>query len=1686
MKRVLLFLALILTASAGWHTYAMNDKYTCDFLPEVSTAEAPQWYVLASFSRGGVLTISDTGTLTHVVAQENSYWRFESAPGENAYYAINANGQYLSVSGPSDTPQTVYLLPNGANRWGISISRTNPISGSSCIDANNYNNGCGTWSPSASDWQGTTWICLPKSDAPVVSTAENPYWFTFQNPIRDGYLTAADETTLQHTPECQTGSLWRFESAGEDNAYYIVNQDGNYLNNRAMSTEKAKLYVIPGSVNGAGYLISTNSAGNSSGCYEISNSNSSIVAWSPSNADWDGSYWYVHGFSEVYQANVMSDLPAIFNPQGYETELEAYKNEVTINTVKALADKGDLIKAAWNGAAGKVVTLTGNGRNSTASQIYLNDQFKEVTAPNMESNLNAFWTVYPTNDGHLTFLNEYTGKWLGTSWPALDTAIPGDDTPGMFDIQMAGAENTMVLHPSTWNDSWSYHNSGSYLVVRWYTLSGSTVNTNNSWVVAPVPDETVATAYQTVIDNAKNAINNVKNLPVVFPTDRVAAIEAAIAAIDITKTDDNRWIDVLNGTLDALTEIYTNNPLNDQTPFTMKNQGAGNYYAGIQGTPADFVRVSDISANTVWKLIQVPGTLDFKLYNPAADAYAPVLPQTTDTRLAPATIAAAGLYTVYSNGENVARFNFGATNFNAYGQIQASTGMGAFSWWDLAPVSLEDIQESAEEAMNAAKPAALNAIETLKALGVYTDAELKAMQDAVNDLNPEINDVEDALAAAGNVVLKQTLNSMLDRPIYIINQRRNNSNKPAYLTSYANNCNTAFIGTSDAEWYIGYSGANLFNLHTNLYDAEGVVTGERYIAPNRTLVPTALEAGTFSIEAVSGAISFKDSNNNNGLNIDNNGNALTSWSYNDSGSLWLIAQPSQLPETGNYAVSNTLGGTSLGTAIAAPMAGDIVSTVAAQTLNASNFPTYDQGTTIWGLEQNGETFALKNYINGLYLSHDLKFGGTADLWTIISTDGAIGVQIAASADATEVLGLVNGKLTMTAPGANALWNINSLKDNVVAQFDEAASEAQAAIAGLMVNVVNGFYGLPQIWNTDRLDEVMDILNSEDATDLDKAEAFASVATEGDGKVFSVANARYYATLNNIGDKGSLNDAGLANVPNHGALLTMSDATHANSTFTGGATTLWQFSYAGSGQYLFGTYDGSKWAKADFTFTDSKDDAAPLYILNITPSDNVLNTPLFSLSVDATPADATTNKTAMHLNGGNLTHWGTGAAASKFFITMADDVNVTDGIYTIAAFNRGGVLNQTNQFNMSQDPTAWNGQHGAQLGLGFWQFQPAGDGSGAYTLYNVGSKAYLTPDLKMSDTEAGVWFIQPNGVNNYGVTFSLRPEITDYSCIDAASGSGLSKWAPAEDDWYGTTWVLHECTLDGAFANILPELQTQTVKTNATTWMNNYGGYADAFTWGKTAFLGEAGLAELFTDFNLNNELISATFGDNLFDAVMTYNFLPQSGIQAFETVFYGDMTTAPQTLINVRRTNNGRANTAIGVNDADQLYMVNIDNVAEDESTKWTFVKKGDNNFVLVNNADQYMKVIDKASQPNGITYDEEEATLFTGKGILTLGTNNGTAIKIVDNNWGLNADNNVETKVVNYAYTDGGSTWRIIPATTGTSGVQDIDSDLAIDLDDENTEIYNLQGIRVNRSNISTGIYIVRQGNNVAKIAVK
>lgn len=134
--------------------------------PDVNTGgEAyAKAYVAGSYNRGGFLAQSGDN-LKHVSQSAYTYWFLQNGTAEGSVKLINVRtGKGISVNAAdgsfnlAGTTADLYLLGHNYNSDGLCISKTNPISHESCIDARNDGDGCGKYDPRDDDWDGTTWV----------------------------------------------------------------------------------------------------------------------------------------------------------------------------------------------------------------------------------------------------------------------------------------------------------------------------------------------------------------------------------------------------------------------------------------------------------------------------------------------------------------------------------------------------------------------------------------------------------------------------------------------------------------------------------------------------------------------------------------------------------------------------------------------------------------------------------------------------------------------------------------------------------------------------------------------------------------------------------------------------------------------------------------------------------------------------------------------------------------------------------------------------------------------------------------------------------------------------------------------------------------------------------------------------------------------------------------------------------------------------------------------------------------------------------------------------------------------------------------------------------------------------------------------------------------------------------------
>lgn len=206
------------------------NKFEADYLaslPKLTTDESnPQYYSLGSYDRGGYLTSNGAGQgMTHVAFAAGSSWYFTAISSNKSGSVVGgviahcSDGTQMKQNWQTAASgETVYILQNGYNNYGLCISKTLPISANSCCDASNANTGVGNWYPrAANDWQGTTWVINPT--VPIGQTGY--YYFKGMATDRHPYLysdfvgkstTATYHHDLPGSPN--NGHIWKVTNNG--------------------------------------------------------------------------------------------------------------------------------------------------------------------------------------------------------------------------------------------------------------------------------------------------------------------------------------------------------------------------------------------------------------------------------------------------------------------------------------------------------------------------------------------------------------------------------------------------------------------------------------------------------------------------------------------------------------------------------------------------------------------------------------------------------------------------------------------------------------------------------------------------------------------------------------------------------------------------------------------------------------------------------------------------------------------------------------------------------------------------------------------------------------------------------------------------------------------------------------------------------------------------------------------------------------------------------------------------------------------------------------------------------------------------------------------------------------------------------------------------------------------------------
>ena len=222
-----------LSSSGGAHFESLALTVTVDRnLPQLTTnPNSPRYYSIKSYNRGGYLSSNGSGqAMTHVDFKDGSVWYFTAADGNTSGNAMNGviahcfDGTQMTTSWQtSETGGTVYILPNGVNENGFSISRTATISTESCVDARKTTTAVGDWDPRSNDWEGTTWVIEPFIPSGYyyfkgMDTSRYPYLYS-------NFVDKSENATYHHSPLSGTnGEIWKVTNNGS--SLSIINGEG--------------------------------------------------------------------------------------------------------------------------------------------------------------------------------------------------------------------------------------------------------------------------------------------------------------------------------------------------------------------------------------------------------------------------------------------------------------------------------------------------------------------------------------------------------------------------------------------------------------------------------------------------------------------------------------------------------------------------------------------------------------------------------------------------------------------------------------------------------------------------------------------------------------------------------------------------------------------------------------------------------------------------------------------------------------------------------------------------------------------------------------------------------------------------------------------------------------------------------------------------------------------------------------------------------------------------------------------------------------------------------------------------------------------------------------------------------------------------------------------------------------------
>lgn len=670
MKKLLLLFAVMLTTMGAWAQVV-----------QTSTEESPVYHVIASYNRGGVITYNAVGdAVTHSACTNNgkSEWYFEAVPDDanNGVYVVSKykegeNKVYLGYDKKaSTTPAVWYVLENGVNNYGYCIASGTTAGNNNCLDASNSNSSIGGWQPSASDWQGTTWVFFE-----VENEVYNPNKYIVQQGTAGRAITSITINSVTQSfstyglAYADHTSRVEFKVAAGGEVAISIGKTGNWMHSYAYVDEDANGFTLEDAVT---YSYLSTTGANSAG---VANGDNTVVMpnfTAPVTAgeyrlrvkyDWDdldpngGAQFATAGSQFVDVTLIVVNNPltpiiplaeALYNSTKDNTGTAI--GEYPAEKVAALATAIEKAKAISDDAAtdDDVLALQTamdavKANLPTAGQYYQIHSslaaFSEVKAVYSNGSqlawksLNAddksfYWKAVATPDGGVVFQNAADNKYMVGSadrsgaWTVADEYT--DASKASFKI-FSKAENEKGYEYGVVLNNWQMHCNGhsegagnASNIVSWNT---DQANSASAWYVVPVElKEFFDVTYNFIYNDEVKYTSTVSIASgAEYPEVMVPVMPYGVNANDVTKPE---------GTVTANTVVDINLTIEHELPFkTAADVNSINtwYYAQMHANSAVTAYVQDdenANNNVEWNDKTVEATeIDSHLWGFAGDVW---------------------------------------------------------------------------------------------------------------------------------------------------------------------------------------------------------------------------------------------------------------------------------------------------------------------------------------------------------------------------------------------------------------------------------------------------------------------------------------------------------------------------------------------------------------------------------------------------------------------------------------------------------------------------------------------------------------------------------------------------------------------------------------------------------------------------------------------------------------------------------------------------------------------------------------------------------------------------------------------------------------------------------------------------------------------------------------------------------